>query len=112
MDDVGAGARVAQGENISWVEGLAGLPDGPALAQQSTALVERIANDPSLDEDTRELAKAKTKAVAEGLANVRDRAGAPRTTHHAENPAPVAVVRKPGGGRARDQTCRLQSPGR
>jgi hypothetical protein len=41
MGDVDAGARVAQGENISWVEGIAGLPDGPALASQFAALLER-----------------------------------------------------------------------
>jgi len=31
MGDVGAGARVAQGENISWVEGIAALPNGESL---------------------------------------------------------------------------------
>jgi hypothetical protein len=39
-----------------------------SLAQQFTALLERIAQGASLDEDTHELAKTKTKAVAEGLA--------------------------------------------
>ena len=78
MGDVGAGARVAQSENISWLEGVAGLPDGPALAQQFTALVERIAKDTSLNEDTRELAKAKTEAVAEGLAKTKESPGALR----------------------------------
>ncbi len=66
MGDVGAGARVAQGENISWAEGIAGLPSGQELAQQFAALLERIARDASLDEDARELAQDKTKAVAEG----------------------------------------------
>jgi hypothetical protein len=75
MGDVGAGARVAQGENISWVEGVAGLPDGQALAQQFSALLERIAKDTSLDEDTRELAQNKTKAVAEGLAKAQESPG-------------------------------------
>jgi hypothetical protein len=70
IGDVGAGARVAQGENISWVEGLAGLPGGESLAQQFTALLERIAQDKSLDDDTRALAQDKTKAIAEGLAKV------------------------------------------
>jgi hypothetical protein len=42
MGDVGAGARVAQGENISWTEGLAGLPNGDSLTQQFNALLERI----------------------------------------------------------------------
>jgi hypothetical protein len=68
IGDVSAGARVAQGENISWVEGVSGLPDGQLLTRQFDALLERIAKDTSLDEDTRELAQAKTKAVAEGLA--------------------------------------------
>ena len=35
--DVGAGARVAQGENISWVEGVTSLPDGLSLARQFDA---------------------------------------------------------------------------
>jgi hypothetical protein len=63
MGDVGAGARVAQGENISWTEGLAGLPNGDSLTQQFNALLERIAKDASLDEDTRALAQDKTKAM-------------------------------------------------
>jgi hypothetical protein len=67
MGNVGAGARVAQGENISWVEGAASLPDGESLARQFAALLERIEKDPSLDEDTRALAQDKTKAIAEGL---------------------------------------------
>jgi hypothetical protein len=70
MGDVGAGARVAQGENISWIEGVASLQGGESLAQQFTALVERIAQDASLDEHTRALAQNKTKAVAEGLTQV------------------------------------------
>src|SRR4051812_11361465 len=75
IGDVGAGARVAVGENISWVEGVAGLPDGPALAQQFAALLEQIARDTSLDEDTRELARAKIGAVAAGLAAAQDSPG-------------------------------------
>ena len=67
IGDVGAGARIAQGENISWIEGVSSLPDGEALKQQFDALLERIAKDSSLDEDTRELARAKTEAIAEGL---------------------------------------------
>lgn len=75
IGDVGDGARVAQGENISWVEGVAGLPGGPELALQFAALLVRIVEDPSLDEDTRELAKAKAEAVAEGLAKVEKSPG-------------------------------------
>jgi hypothetical protein len=75
IGDVGPGARVAQGENISWVEGLVGLPSGESLIQQFSALLERIAHDPSLDEDTRKLAQDKAKAVAEGLAKVPESPG-------------------------------------
>jgi hypothetical protein len=75
IGDVGAGARVAQGENISWIEGVASLPGGEALVQQFAALLERIAQDASLDEDTRTLAQNKTKAVAEGLSQVEKSPG-------------------------------------
>jgi hypothetical protein len=70
MGNVGAGARVAQGENISWVEGVARLPGGESLTGQFDALLKRIADDTSLDEDTRALAQEKTKAIAEGIAKV------------------------------------------
>jgi hypothetical protein len=72
MGNVGPGARVAQGENISWVEGITSLPGGESLAQQFKALLERIAQDDSLDEDARVLAQDKTTAVAEGLAKAQD----------------------------------------
>ena len=72
MGNVGAGARVAQGENISWVEGVASLPDGESLTRQFDALLKRISADTSLDEDTRALAQDKTKAVAEGIAKVQE----------------------------------------
>jgi hypothetical protein len=75
MGNVGAGARVAQGENISWVEGVASLPDGESLTRQFDALLKRIAADGSLDEDTRALAQDKTKAVAEGIAKVQESPG-------------------------------------
>ena len=68
LGNIGAGARVAVGENISWLEGVARLPDGEALAQQFDKLLKRIADDTSLDCDERALAQQKTKAVAEGLA--------------------------------------------
>ena len=45
IGDVGDGARIAQGENISWVEEVARLPEGQALAQQFEALLERISKD-------------------------------------------------------------------
>ncbi len=72
MGDVGAGARVAQGENISWVEGIASLPGGESLTRQFDALLKRIADDASLDEDTRALAGDKTRAVAEGIAKAKE----------------------------------------
>jgi hypothetical protein len=64
-----------QGENISWIEGVTSLPGGESLAQQFKALLERIAQDESLDEDTRALAQDKTKAVAEGLAKAQESPG-------------------------------------
>jgi hypothetical protein len=75
IGNVGSDARVAQGEHISWVEAIAGLPGGESLTQQFDALLERIAQDGSLDEDTRALAQDKTKAVAEGLAKVEETPG-------------------------------------
>jgi len=75
MGNVGAGARIAQGENISWIEGVSGLPDGESLKRQFDALLERIAKGASLDEDSRALAQDKTKAVAEGLAKVQESPG-------------------------------------
>jgi hypothetical protein len=75
MGDVGPGARVAQGQNISWVEGVARLPSGEALTRQFGALLERIAKDSSLDEDVRALAQNKTAAVAEGLAKAEETPG-------------------------------------
>ena len=82
MGNVGAGARVAQGENISWVEGVASLPGGESLTRQFDALLKRIAEDASLDEDTRALAQDKTKAIAEGIAKVQESPDcfAPRVT--------------------------------
>ncbi|WP_431283202.1 hypothetical protein ACQW02_28020 [Humitalea sp. 24SJ18S-53] len=75
IGDVGAGARVAQGENITWSEGIRGLPDGEALTAQFNALLDRIAKDKTLDDDTRALAEDKTKAVAEGLAKAEKEPG-------------------------------------
>jgi hypothetical protein len=71
IGDVGAGARVAQGENISWHEGIAALPQGESLTQQFNVLLERISQDSSLDEDSRMLAQHKTNAVAEALCEIK-----------------------------------------
>lgn len=75
IGDVGTGARVAQGENISWIEGIANLPDGESLKRQFDDLLKRIGQDTSLDEDTRTLAQDKAKAVAEGLARAQESPG-------------------------------------
>jgi hypothetical protein len=75
IGNVGAGARVAQGRNISWVETVASLPNGEPLSQQFDALLRRIAEDSSLDEDTRVLAQTKTEAIAEGLAKLDESPG-------------------------------------
>lgn len=72
MGNVGPGARVAQGENISWVEGIAGLPVGKSLIWEFDALLKRIGEDASLDEATRALAQDKIKAVAEGIAHIHE----------------------------------------
>jgi len=75
MGDVGAGARVAQGKNISWVEGVTAQPGGQSLTRQFAALLDLIAKDATLDEDARELAQEKTRAVAEGLAKAQESPG-------------------------------------
>jgi hypothetical protein len=75
IGNVGAGARVAQGENISWQESVAALPGGDTLAQQFNALLKRIEQDTSLDEDTRALAQNKTRAVAAGLSEIEQSPG-------------------------------------
>jgi hypothetical protein len=75
IGNVGPGARVAQGENISWVEGVTSLADGDTLARKFGELLDRIANDTVLDQDSRALAQEKTKAIAEGLAKAQDEPG-------------------------------------
>ena len=75
IGNVSGGARVAQGENISWVEGVTSLPDRESLIRQFDALLKRITADGSLDEDTRALAQDKTKAIAEGIAGVQESPG-------------------------------------
>jgi hypothetical protein len=75
IGDVSDNTRIAQGESISWTEGAASLPGGESLAQQFKALLQRIDQDESLDEDTRALAQDKTRAVAEGLAKAHESPG-------------------------------------
>jgi hypothetical protein len=71
IGDVGAGARVAQGEHITWTEGFAGNPQSEELKRQFTDLLTRIDNTTDLNEDERALVKEKTEAVADGLANAQ-----------------------------------------
>jgi hypothetical protein len=52
-----------------------GYPQGEALKRQFTDLLARIDNAPDLDEDDRALAKEKTEAVADGLANAQREPG-------------------------------------
>ena len=78
IGDIGSGARVAVGENISWIEGVEKLPGGESLAQQFKTLLGQIAGDKSFDEDTRALAQDKVKAVAEGFANAQASPGSLR----------------------------------
>ena len=73
IGDVGPYAQVAQGEHIQQVKNaLAGVPDSEVLERQFAELMERIAQTPDLDDETRNLALEKTKAVAEGLANAKE----------------------------------------
>jgi hypothetical protein len=72
MGNVGAGARAIQGDHNTWYEGVAALPEGDSLAQQFNALLERISQDASIDDDTRALANEKTAAVAAGLSNLQE----------------------------------------
>jgi hypothetical protein len=72
MGDVGAGARVQQGEHLTMIgDTLAGLPEGDTLTQRFEALLAQLSERQDLDPDTKELAIEKTKAVADGLAQAQ-----------------------------------------
>jgi hypothetical protein len=72
VGDIGSGAHVQVGEHLLNLEiGARGSPESAELTQRFNSLLQRIGTEPNLDPDARELAVAKTKAVAEGL----DRAG-------------------------------------
>ncbi|HLZ27492.1 MAG TPA: hypothetical protein VKV73_09240 [Chloroflexota bacterium] len=76
IGNVGAHARVAQGTNISWVEGtFAATPEGIALKHQFTTLLQSIQQSEELDEVSKALALAKTEAVAEGFAEATENPG-------------------------------------
>lgn len=73
IGDVGANAQVAQGEHIQQVKNvLTGMPESNVLERQFAALMQQIAQRPDLDDETRDLALEKTKAVAEGLAHAKE----------------------------------------
>ena len=67
VGNIGAGARVAMGEHITWVEGLSHYAGGDELSIQLSALLDRIADDANLPDAERALATAKTQAVADAL---------------------------------------------
>lgn len=70
IGDVGPGARVAQGENITWTEGLATQPGGAVIAAQIAQLLAEINQASDLDDASRTLAAGKTEEVANALADV------------------------------------------
>lgn len=78
INTVGAGARVAQGDNISWLEAVSTLPDGPTLAGQFTQIIDSIGTDPDLDDDSKELARVKVNAIAQALSVVDNNPGSLR----------------------------------
>src|SRR5262245_66465698 len=91
---VGAGARVQQGERLTWIETqTAALPGGDELARQFTALLKRIADAPGLDDDTRALAQEKTDAIVKGRAEAKQ---ARARLRHAVVDAKGKIVTAPG----------------
>ena len=72
IHDVGANARVQQGENLSWTEMGGANGDSAVLVRQFEDLLKRIAEHPELDEDTRALTAQKTEAVAQTLAHAEE----------------------------------------
>jgi hypothetical protein len=72
---VGAGARVAQGENIFWTEGVTSHDDAQKLTESFAKLIDRIRSTAGPDEDSRSLSEAKAQAIAEGLAQARAKPG-------------------------------------
>jgi hypothetical protein len=67
IGDVGAGARVMQGEGNSWNEGVRALPGGEQLARELAGLLDTLKADTALEPDDQELAVEKTQAVANAL---------------------------------------------
>jgi hypothetical protein len=77
IGDVGAGARVIQGDYNTWIEGqLGALPGGQELARRFEALIGRLESTEEFDDDdTRTLAVDKTAKVVEGLAQASESPG-------------------------------------
>jgi hypothetical protein len=67
IHDVGPGGKVIQGDHNTLIEAVQGIPGGQEVQRQLEELLARIANAPDLDEDSRELAGEKTRAVAVAL---------------------------------------------
>lgn len=67
MGNVGAGARIVQGDYNSWSEGLRLQPGGAQLASELAELLDGIKADIALDPDDRELAADKAQAVVDAL---------------------------------------------
>ena len=68
--NVGAGARVQQGEHNVMQDIFQSTPGGEDLAGRFDALLERIAGAAELDDDEKELSRAKAASVAESLARI------------------------------------------
>jgi hypothetical protein len=69
IGNVGAHARVQQGEHLTWTEtSLVNTEDWALVDQAFQALAQRIFGSPDLDDDTRTLSIEKVHAVADSLA--------------------------------------------
>jgi len=76
IGNVGAGARIIQGDYNTWIEDRMGaLPEGGELAERFQALVERLETAEDLDEDARALATEKTMTVVDALAQAPEEPG-------------------------------------
>lgn len=71
IGDVGAGARVVQGDDNLWIEAVQASPGGGELQRLLEELLTRIVREPGLDEDNRQLAIEKTRAVAVALGQAK-----------------------------------------
>jgi hypothetical protein len=67
IGDVGAGARVLQGDSNLWIERVGTLPGGAQVARELASLIGELKSDGTLSSDDQELAVEKTQAVADAL---------------------------------------------